>query len=117
MLTYFMSGSNGYTVRTSQTTSNALTMSLQDMTRLTNTTASLTNITYNQCESMLSFSASITNAIVGEEYRAFITDGIDTLWNGSVQVFTSQSISKPEYNTQNDGFISNPSANEYVIID
>jgi hypothetical protein len=92
-------------------------MSLQDMTRLTNTTASLSNISYNDCESMLSFTASISNAIVGEEYRAFITDGVDILWNGSVQVFTSQSIDKPEYKTQNDGFISNPSANEYVIID
>jgi hypothetical protein len=117
MLTYFMSGSNGYTLRTSQTTSNALTMSLQDMTRLTNTTASLTNIAYNQCESMLSFTASISNAIVGEEYRAFITDGSETIWDGSVQVFTSQSIDKPVYKTQNDGFISHPSANEYVIID
>jgi hypothetical protein len=66
---------------------------------------------------MLSFTASIGNAIVGEEYRAYLTDGIDTLWNGSIQVFTSQSIQKPEYNTQNDGFISHPSANEYVIID
>jgi hypothetical protein len=117
MLTYFMSGSNGYTLRTSQTTSNALTMSLQDMTRLTNTTASLTNIAYNQCESMLSFTASISNAIVGEEYRAYITDGSETIWDGSVQVFTSQSIDKPVYKTQNDGFISHPSANEYVIID
>ena len=117
MLTYFMSGSNAYTLRTNQTTSNAFTMSLQDMTRLTNTTASLTNISYNQCESMLSFTASISNAIVGEEYRAFITNGSETLWDGSVQVFTSQSIQKPEYNTQNDGFKSHPSANEYVIID
>jgi hypothetical protein len=117
MLTYFISGSNGYTLRTSQTTGNVFTMSLQDMTRLTNTTASLSNISYNDCESMLSFTASIGNAIVGEEYRATLTSGNNTLWNGSVQVFTSQSIDKPEYKTQNDGFISHPSANEYVIID
>ncbi len=117
MLTYFMSGSNNYTIRVSQTTSNAFTMSLQDMTRLTNTTASLTNISYNDCESMLSFTASISNAVVGEEYRAFITDGSKTIYDGSVQVFTSQSIAKPEYKTQNDGFISHPSTNEYVIID
>lgn len=117
MLTYFISGSNGYTLRTGQTTSNAFTMSLQDMTRLTNTTASLSNITYNQCESMLSFTASISGAIVGEEYRAYITDGNDTLWDGSVQVYVSQSIDKPVYKTQNDGFISHTSQNEYVIID
>jgi len=92
-------------------------MSLQDMTRLTNTTATLTNITYNDCESMLSFTASISDSLTAEEYRAFITDGTTTIWNGSVQVFASQSIDKPEYKTQNDGFISHPSANEYVIID
>jgi hypothetical protein len=117
MLTYFISGSNGYTLRTSQTTSNAFTMSLQDMTRLTNTTATLTGISYNDCESMLSFTASISDSLTAEEYRAFITDGTTTIWNGSVQVFASQSIDKPEYKTQNDGFISHPSANEYVIID
>lgn len=117
MLTYFISGSNGYTLRTSQTTGNAFTMSLQDMTRLTNTTASMTNISYNDCESMLSFTASISNAVIGEEYRATLTDGVDTLWNGSVQVFTSQSIDKAIYKTQNDGFISHDSSNEYVIID
>lgn len=117
MLTYFISGSNGYTLRTSQTTGNAFTMSLQDMTRLTNTTASMTNISYNDCESMLSFTASISNVVIGEEYRATLTDGVDTLWNGSVQVFTSQSIDKPIYKTQNDGFISHDSSNEYVIID
>jgi hypothetical protein len=75
MLTYFISGSNGYTLRAAQTTSNAFTMSLQDMTRLTNTTASLTNITYNNCESMLSFTASITDSVIAEEYRASIING------------------------------------------
>jgi len=117
MLTYFISGSNGYTLRTNQTTGSAFTLSLQDMTRLTNTTASLSNISYNKCESMLSFTASISGAIVGEEYRATLTSGNNTLWNGSIQAYMSQSVTKPEYNTQNDGFISHPSSNEYVIID
>ncbi len=117
MLTYFISGSNGYTLRTNQTTGSAFTLSLQDMTRLTNTTASLSNISYNKCESMLSFTASISGAIVGEEYRATLTSGNNTLWNGSIQAYMSQSITKPEYNTQNDEFISHPSSNEYVIID
>lgn len=117
MLTYFLSGSNDYTIRVSPTTSSAYTMSIQDMTRLTNITASLSGISYNTYESMLSFTASIGGTIVGEEYRAFITDGSDILWNGSVQVFTSQSIDKPVYKTQNDGFISHDSSNEYVIID
>lgn len=117
MLTYFISGSNDYNIRVSQTTSNAFTMSLQDMTRLTNTTASLTGVSYNNCESMLSFTASISDEFIGEEYRMVITNGIDTLYNGSVQVFASQSIDKPVYKTQNDEFISHDSVNEYVIID
>jgi len=117
MLTYFISGSNGYTLRAAQTTSNAFTMSLQDMTRLTNTTASLTNISYNNCESMLSFTASITDSVIAEEYRASIINGTTTIWNGSIQCYASQSVDKPVYKTQNDGFISNPSTNEYVIID
>jgi hypothetical protein len=116
MLTYIISGSNNYTIRVAQTTSNAFTMSLQDMTRLTNINASLTGITYNDCESMLSFTASISNAVIAEEYRAYITDGVNTLWNGSVQCFTPQTIDKPVYKTQNDGFISHPSDNEYIII-
>jgi hypothetical protein len=116
MLTYFISGSNNYTIRVAQTTSNAFTMSLQDMTRLTNINASLTGITYNDCESMLSFTASISNAVIAEEYRAYITDGVNTIWNGSVQCFTPQTINKPVYKTQNDGFISHPSDNEYIII-
>ena len=117
MLTYFISGSNDYTIRIAPTTSSAYTMSLQDMTRLTNTTASLSGISYNTYESMLSFTASISESVIAEEYRASITNGTDILWNGSIQVYVSQSIDKPVYKTQNDGFISNPSTNEYVIID
>ena len=117
MLTYFLYGENNYTIRVAQTTSTAVTMSIQDMTRLTNITASLTGVTYNNCESMLSFTASITDSVIAEEYRASIINGTTTIWNGSIQCYASQSVDKPVYKTQNDGFISNPSTNEYVIID
>ena len=70
MLTYFVSQSNSYSFRTDVTSSNEFTMSLQDMTTLTNTTASLSGITYDGYESVLSFTASISESIIGEEYRA-----------------------------------------------
>lgn len=119
MLTYFISGSNGYTIRTSQTTSTALTMSLQDMLTQVNSTASIVSQSYNQCESMLSFTASISGAYVGQEFRATLTNGASDLWNGSIQIFGSQSVSKPEYVNQiplNSGSISADSSNEYIIM-
>ena len=119
MLTYFISGSNGYTFRTNQTTSSAFTMSLQDMLTQTNYTASLTSQSYNQCESMLALTASISGAYVGQEFRATLKKGTTELWNGSIQVFGSQSVSKPEYINQipiNSGSISSDSSNEYIIM-
>ena len=119
MLTYFISGSNGYTLRTSQTTSNALTMSLQDMLTQKNTTATIVSASYNQCESMSSFTASISGAYTGQEFRATLINGTTELWNGSIQVFGSQSVSKPEYINQiplNSGSISSDSSNEYIIM-
>ena len=118
MLTYFISGSNGYTIRTQPTSSNEYTLSLQDMTRLNNTTASLTNVSYEGYESYLSFTASISGTMVGEEYRAtlFNSGSSDPIWHGSVQVYSSQSVDKPVYKTQNDGYISHESTNEYIIM-
>lgn len=120
MLTYFISGSNGYTIRTSQTTSTAFTMSLQDMLKQTNSTASITSISYNECESMVSFTASISNVNIGDEFRATLTNGITDLWNGSIQVFASQSINKPAYVNQipvDEEFISRDSSNTFVYWD
>lgn len=119
MLTYILSGSNTYTLRTEPTSSNSFTMSLQDMTQLNNLTASLSGITYNGYESMLGFTASISSASVGEEYRATIINGDETIWHGSIQVYSSQSIDKPQYINQiplDDKFKSNVSTNEYIIM-
>lgn len=119
MLTYFISGSNGYTFRTAQTPANSLTMSLQDMLTQTNTTASITSQSYNDCESMVSFTASISNQYVGQEFRVVVSNGTTHIWNGSLQIFGSQSVSKPEYINQipiNSGSISSNSSNEYIIM-
>ena len=62
MLTYILSGSNTFTLRTKPTgSSNNFTMSLQDMTTLENSTASLSNVTFDGYESILAFTASINN--------------------------------------------------------
>lgn len=119
MLGYHISQSNYYTIRTEPTASSAFTMSLQDMTRLTNTTASLSGISYDGYESMLNFTASISGAIVGEEYRATITNGTTAIWHGSVQVFMSGSTpnDKADYENQNTQYKSHVSENRYVIMD
>jgi hypothetical protein len=115
MLPYYISESNIFTIRTAQTETSPLTMSLQDMYLLTNQTASLSGITYNSYESILSFTASLTDAIVGSEYRVEVTTGDTVIWNGSIQVYTSQSSSKSEYETQIDGYKSHQSENKYII--
>jgi hypothetical protein len=120
MLAYYISGSNSYTIRTAPTASSNLTLHLQDMYLLTNQTSSVSPYTYNAYESMLTFTASINNPQVGYEYRAYISDGTSSIWNGSFQVYTSQSIDKPNYTNQiplEDVYISRESDNEYIILD
>ena len=119
MLTYIVSGSNTYTLRTQPATGNAFTMSLQNMTTQVNTTASLSGVNYQTYESMLNFTASIDGAYQSEEYRAVISDGISDVWHGSIQLLHSQSwenLSKSDYKNQNDQYISNVSENKYIIM-
>ena len=118
MLTYFVSQSNSYSFRTEPTSSNEFTMSLQDMTTLTNSTASLTDITYDGYESVLSFTASIPQGIDGSEYRAKIYNGgkVLPIWHGSIQIYREQTVNKPVYKTQNTEFVSHDTENEYIII-
>ena len=118
MQTYHISQSNSYTIRTSPTSSNEFTMSLQDMTTQNNTTASLSGVTYNGYESMLAFTASISGAIIGAEYRAVLYNGSYDIWHGSFQVYKSSSLSIPksDYENQNTQYISHTSENKYVIL-
>lgn len=130
MLAYYISQSNQITFRTAQTASiveaeyplviNPLfTMSLQNMYTNVNYTASLSGSTYNQYESIYSAYLTISGSIVGDEYRAtLICSGtIDPIWNGSIQVYASESTDKSVYVNKNDGYISHISDNEYVILD
>ena len=119
MLAYYISGSNTFTIRTAPTGSSNLTLHLQDMMTLKNTSSSIFPYTYNSYESMLSFTASLT-ASIGAEYRAYITSGTSSIWNGSIQVYSSQSVDKPNYTNQiplEQIYVSNLTDNEYIILD
>ena len=119
MLAYYISGSNAFTIRTAPTSSSTLTLHLQDMLTLKNTSSSIFPYTYNAYESMLSFTASLT-ASIGAEYRAYIKSGDTNIWNGSIQVYSSQSVDKPNYTNQiplEQIYVSNLTDNEYIILD
>jgi hypothetical protein len=119
MLAYYISGSNLFSFRTEPTGSSNLTLHLQNMYTLVNTSSSIT-YTFDSYEGLLQFTASITSASVGDEYRAYISDGTSSIWHGSLQVYTSQSIDKPNYINQipaDEQYISNVTDNEYIILD
>lgn len=124
MLTYYSSSYNVWTFRVQPTGSSSLTMHLQNMETLVNTSASISNYTYDPYESKLAFTGSqiptLVSASVGEQYRAYISDTTCSIWHGSISVFTSQSVNKPTYVNQiplQDVYVSNVTDNEYIILD
>jgi hypothetical protein len=119
MLAYYISQSNGFTFRTEPTASNQFTMSLQDMYTLQNLTASMTSMSYQPYESYIQFTASISGAIVGSEYRATLynSGSLNPIWHGSIQVYRSQSTNdKAVYENQIPPVISHGSENKYIIL-
>lgn len=119
MLSYFISQSNEYTFRTQPTASSEFTLLLSDMTTLQNFTGSITSMSYEPYESFVSFSLQISGAAVGEEYIAYLLNSGSTepIWNGSIQVYASQSLDKSVYENQNRQYISHVSENRYIIMD
>jgi hypothetical protein len=125
MLTYFISASNDYTIRTDANTSTNVILNLQNMITQENFTASLTGVSVESYESILSFTASISGARVGDEYRATIvlSGSNEPIWNGAIQAFVSQSENKPEYVNQIplpengiDPYKSNVTTNSFIIL-
>jgi hypothetical protein len=122
MLPYYISGSNNWCIRTENlvtASANTLTMSLHlnNMYTLTTTSQSVIGYSYNAYESMLQFTGSIASASVGAEYRATLYSGSCSVWNGTIQVYGSQSIvDKAQYENQNQQYISNVTDNEYIIM-
>jgi hypothetical protein len=117
MLGYYISQSNQFAIRTEPTGSNQYTMSLQDMYTLTNTTMSMSGITYDGYESLLQFTASISGAYEGAEYRATLYTTTSSIWHGSIQVYKSASVGKDEYENQIPPITSHVSENRYIILD
>ena len=119
MQAYYITGSNLFTFRTEQLTSTAsLTLELQNMYTLLNTSQSIISPTYNQYESLLAFSASIASASVADEYRATIISGSTPVWHGSIQVYDIRANEpKSTYENQNTQYKSIVSDNQYIIIE
>lgn len=119
MLAYHISQSNSFAIRTEPTASSELTMSMQNMYTLENTTMSMSNISYDGYESLLQFTASIASASIAAEYRLALynSGSSEPIWHGSLQCYTSQSIDKSVYENQIPPVISHASENRYIIMD
>jgi hypothetical protein len=116
MISYYLSASNEITIRVQPTASSELTLVLEDMYSLVTSSYSLSgSYDYSPYESILTFSQSLS-ASVGDEYRAYIYDVSGSIWNGTIQVYASQSVDKTQYKNQNDGYISNISDNQYITL-
>jgi hypothetical protein len=93
-------------------------MSLTDMYQLTDTTMSLQSASFMAYENLFAFTGSIDASIVGGEYRArlFSSGSSEPIWHGSLQVYSSQSLDKSDYEPQiplENQYISHESTNEY----
>lgn len=118
MLTYFISQSNGFTVRTENTVSSNLTLNLENL--YTNQTSSYDlsgSYDFTSYENILSFTASLDGVVsVGQQYIASVNDDTGSIWRGAIEVFASQSVDKSEYRTQRTGYVSLPSNNDYIVL-
>ena len=116
MIAYYITGSNNVAIRTNEINSGSvLSLRLQNMLTLVNTSSSINNYSYDDYESLLQFTASIVSASVGDEYRANIVSGSTNVWNGSIQVYASESLVSA-YTNQNTQYKSNVTENEYIIM-
>lgn len=119
MLSYYISQSNEFVVRTESTGSGStITLDLHDM--LLNTTSSYDlsgSYHFNPYENILTFSQSLSDTRVGQEFLATINDSVSgSIWRGSIQVYASQSVDKTAYKTQNDGYVSYETDNDYIVL-
>lgn len=118
MLSYFISQSNEFVVRTEETSSSDLTLHTEDL--LTHVTASYDlsgSYTFEGYENILTFSQSLEGTVIlGAQYRLTVSDVSGSIWRGAMEVFASQSIDKSIYRTQNDGYVSNVTDNDYIVL-
>ena len=119
MLSYYISGSNQFTVRTENLSAGVLSLHLDNL--YTNVTSSYDlsgSFDFTPYENILVFSHSLEGVVeVGDEFLLHILDTGTKIWDGSLQVYKQQVVVKSEYDTQNDGYISTVSNNEYIVLD
>jgi len=120
MLSYYISQSNEFVVRTRNTGSNdSFTLKLEDMLTYQTSSYSLSgSYSFNPYENIFTFSQSLEGVVeTGQEFLVEISgSNSGSIYYGSLQVFGSQSIDKPNYVTQNDKFVSNVTDNEYIVL-
>lgn len=120
MLSYYISQSNEFVVRTETTGSGStITLDLYDMLALTTSSYDLSgSYSFNPYENILTFSQSLEGEVrTAQEFLVTINDSVSgSIWRGSMQVYSSQSIDKTVYTTQNDGYVSYETDNEYIVL-
>ncbi len=125
MLSYYISQSNEFTVRTQDTASlnvsgsEDMTLVLQDMMTYSSSYYNLSgSYTFNPYENILTFSQSLEGSVRdAQEFRVHLSGSVSgSVYSGTMQVFASQSIDKVVYLTQNEEFISNTTDNDYIVI-
>lgn len=123
MLSYFISQSNYFSIRTETMNSSSLnlTASLENMYSYVTQSVAIsasTFISYNQYESILSFSLDLGSSITADEYYISILNGSSvsaSVYSGTIQVYEPQIVSKSEYLNQNQQYKSHNTSNEYII--
>lgn len=131
MLSYYISQSNEFVVRTQDTASlvvsgsdiaEDMTLVLEDMMTYSSSYYNLSgSYTYNPYESILTFSQSLEGSVnTGDEFIVHLSGSVSgSIYSGTMQVYASQSVDnddKTVYITQNEEFISNTTDNQYIVI-
>jgi len=132
MLSYYISQSNEFVVRTQDTASviisgsdsgsEDMTLILEDMMTYSSSFYNLSgSYTFNPYENILSFSQSLEGDVkTGDEFIVHLSGSVSgSIYSGTMQVYASQSVDnddKTVYITQNEEFISNTTDNQYIVI-
>lgn len=116
MQTYYISQSQGLTFRTEDTASGDLFLHLENMYQLDTSSIDLSgSYDFVGYENLLTITASL-DGLEGTEYRATITDGDETIWRGTIQIYETASEAKSIYETKRTEYSSSISTNEYIIL-
>lgn len=121
MLSYFGTGSNNFSIHTQTFTSASanLVLNVEDLYLLTTQSFAITGsafISYNDYESILSFSLQLPTTSVAYEYQLTLLNNGSNIYNGTMQVYASQSVDKTQYVNQNTQYKSKLTGNEYIIM-